>query len=98
MALLFSAIRVVLGLFFLAAGAVKLTDRVSAEVYQEMVGKNRFGSGICAFPKRGRGKACFCNWQQAVVVDALLQKQPISGQGGGGGRVQPDRQRMLTRR
>lgn len=37
MALLFSALRVLLGLFFAASGVVKLTDRVSGDVYQQLV-------------------------------------------------------------
>ncbi|KAM9175606.1 transmembrane protein 35B isoform 1-T1 [Mergus octosetaceus] len=36
MAAVFAALRVLLGLFFLLAGAVKLTDRLSADVHRHM--------------------------------------------------------------
>uniref|UniRef100_A0A452I7Z1 Uncharacterized protein n=1 Tax=Gopherus agassizii TaxID=38772 RepID=A0A452I7Z1_9SAUR len=36
MALVFPAVRVLLGLFFLLTGAVKLTERISAELYQQL--------------------------------------------------------------
>lgn len=41
MAAVFTALRVLLGLFFLLAGAVKLTDRLSADVHRHMVRGSR---------------------------------------------------------
>ncbi|XP_028675013.1 transmembrane protein 35B-like [Erpetoichthys calabaricus] len=36
MAIIFTSVRVLLGLFFMLTGVVKLTDQISAEVYSEM--------------------------------------------------------------
>ncbi|XP_061453528.1 transmembrane protein 35B [Rhineura floridana] len=53
MALLFSAIRVVLGLFFSLSGVVKLTDRISSEVYQQL--KSQFVQFADVFPLKEFG-------------------------------------------
>uniref|UniRef100_A0A8D0G7S8 Transmembrane protein 35B n=1 Tax=Sphenodon punctatus TaxID=8508 RepID=A0A8D0G7S8_SPHPU len=53
MALVFTAIRVLLGLFFLLAGAVKLTDQISAELYQQM--KSQFVQFADVFPLKEFG-------------------------------------------
>ncbi|XP_048355144.1 transmembrane protein 35B isoform X2 [Sphaerodactylus townsendi] len=53
MALLFTAIRVVLGLFFVITGVVKLTDQISAEVYRQM--KSQFVQFADVFPLKEFG-------------------------------------------
>ncbi|KAM4044303.1 transmembrane protein 35B [Anomaloglossus baeobatrachus] len=53
MAIVFTAIRVLLGLFFAIAGVVKLTDQVSAEVYQQM--KSQFVQFADVFPLKDFG-------------------------------------------
>ncbi|XP_028594795.1 transmembrane protein 35B [Podarcis muralis] len=53
MALLFSAIRVLLGLFFSVCGVVKLTDRISGEVYEQL--KSQFVQFADAFPLKEFG-------------------------------------------
>ncbi|XP_037737886.1 transmembrane protein 35B [Chelonia mydas] len=53
MALVFAAIRVLLGLFFLLTGAVKLTDQISAELYQQL--KSQFVQFADVFPLKEFG-------------------------------------------
>ncbi|XP_073522109.1 transmembrane protein 35B [Phyllobates terribilis] len=53
MAIVFTAIRVLLGFFFTIAGVVKLTDQVSAEVYQHM--KSQFVQFADVFPLKDFG-------------------------------------------
>ncbi|XP_069827663.1 transmembrane protein 35B [Dendropsophus ebraccatus] len=53
MALVFSAIRVLLGLFFGFSGVIKLTDQVSAEVHQHM--KSQFVQFADVFPLKDFG-------------------------------------------
>uniref|UniRef100_A0A8C5LRD6 Transmembrane protein 35B n=1 Tax=Leptobrachium leishanense TaxID=445787 RepID=A0A8C5LRD6_9ANUR len=53
MAFLYSAIRVLLGLFFGLAGLVKLTDQLSAEVYNQM--KSQFVKFADVFPLQDLG-------------------------------------------
>ncbi|XP_043915369.1 transmembrane protein 35B isoform X1 [Protopterus annectens] len=53
MAFVFTAIRVLLGLFFSFAGAVKLTDLISDEVYQQM--KTQFVQFADVFPLKSFG-------------------------------------------
>ncbi|KAG6929176.1 transmembrane protein 35B, partial [Chelydra serpentina] len=53
MALVFPAIRVLLGLFFLLTGVVKLTDQISAELYQQL--KSQFVQFADVFPLKEFG-------------------------------------------
>ncbi|KPP61681.1 hypothetical protein Z043_120198 [Scleropages formosus] len=53
MALIYSSLRVLLGLLFAAAGAVKLTDRISEEVYGHM--RSKFVLFSSVFPLRIMG-------------------------------------------
>nr|XP_056703622.1 transmembrane protein 35B [Euleptes europaea] len=53
MALLFAALRVVLGLFFVVSGAVKLTEQISGEVYRQM--KSQFVQFADVFPLKEFG-------------------------------------------
>ncbi|XP_066495014.1 transmembrane protein 35B [Tiliqua scincoides] len=53
MALLFSALRVLLGLFFFASGLVKLTDRVSGDVHRQL--KSQFVQFADVFPLKEFG-------------------------------------------
>ncbi|CAM2104674.1 transmembrane protein 35B [Caretta caretta] len=53
MALVFPAIRVLLGLFFLLTGAVKLTDQISGELYQQL--KSQFVQFADVFPLKEFG-------------------------------------------
>ncbi|XP_040280303.1 transmembrane protein 35B [Bufo bufo] len=53
MAIVFTAIRVLLGFSFGVAGVVKLTDQVSAEVYQQM--KSQFVQFADVFPLKDFG-------------------------------------------
>uniref|UniRef100_A0A8D0BZC3 Transmembrane protein 35B n=1 Tax=Salvator merianae TaxID=96440 RepID=A0A8D0BZC3_SALMN len=53
MALLFSALRVLLGLFFAASGAVKLTDRLSGDVHRQL--KSQFVEFADVFPTKEFG-------------------------------------------
>lgn len=53
MALLYTVIRVLLGVFFLLAGAVKVTDHISAEVNQQM--KQQFVQFAEVFPLKDLG-------------------------------------------
>ncbi|XP_019367774.1 PREDICTED: transmembrane protein 35B [Gavialis gangeticus] len=53
MALLFAAVRVVLGLFFLFVGAAKLTEQISAELYLRM--KSQFVQFADVFPLKEFG-------------------------------------------
>ncbi|XP_044281207.1 transmembrane protein 35B [Varanus komodoensis] len=53
MALLFSAIRVLLGLFFSACGAVKLTERVSGDLHLQL--KSQFVQFADVFPLKEFG-------------------------------------------
>ncbi|XP_075051594.1 transmembrane protein 35B [Mixophyes fleayi] len=53
MAFVFSAIRVLLGLFFGFSGVIKLTDQISAEVYQHM--KSQFVQFADVFPLKDFG-------------------------------------------
>ncbi|XP_060114387.1 transmembrane protein 35B [Heteronotia binoei] len=53
MALIFVALRVVLGLFFVITGSVKLTDQISSEVYQQM--KSQFVQFADVFPLKEFG-------------------------------------------
>ncbi|XP_053123208.1 transmembrane protein 35B [Hemicordylus capensis] len=53
MAFLFSALRVLLGLFFCVCGAIKLTDRISGEAHQQL--KSQFVQFADAFPLKEFG-------------------------------------------
>ncbi|XP_053310662.1 transmembrane protein 35B [Spea bombifrons] len=53
MAFLFTAIRVLLGLFFGLTGVVKLTDQIAADVYQQM--KSQFVQFSDVFPLKELG-------------------------------------------
>ncbi|KAE8624225.1 hypothetical protein XENTR_v10005873 [Xenopus tropicalis] len=53
MALVFAAIRVLLGLFFGLSGVVKLTDQISADVYKQM--KTQFVQFADVFPLKDFG-------------------------------------------
>ncbi|XP_005988556.1 transmembrane protein 35B [Latimeria chalumnae] len=53
MAFVFTALRVLLGLFFVLAGALKLTDQISAEVYQQL--KSEFVQFADVFPLKDFG-------------------------------------------
>ncbi|XP_054855175.1 transmembrane protein 35B [Eublepharis macularius] len=53
MALLFAALRVVLGLFFVVTGAVKLTDQISGDAYRQM--KSQFVQFADVFPLKEFG-------------------------------------------
>ncbi|XP_068125220.1 transmembrane protein 35B [Hyperolius riggenbachi] len=53
MAVVFTAMRVILGLFFALSGVVKLTDQVSPEVYQHM--KSQFVQFADVFPLKDFG-------------------------------------------
>uniref|UniRef100_A0A8C8RAB8 Transmembrane protein 35B n=1 Tax=Pelusios castaneus TaxID=367368 RepID=A0A8C8RAB8_9SAUR len=53
MALVFTALRVLLGLFFLLTGVVKLTDRISAELYEQL--KSQFVQFADVFPLKDFG-------------------------------------------
>ncbi|XP_063810488.1 transmembrane protein 35B [Pseudophryne corroboree] len=53
MAFVYTAIRVLLGLFFALSGVIKLTDQISAEVYQTM--KSKFVHYADVFPLKDFG-------------------------------------------
>ncbi|KAG9493057.1 transmembrane protein 35B [Eleutherodactylus coqui] len=53
MAIVFTALRVLLGLFFAFSGVIKLTDQVSAELYRHM--KSRFVQSADVFPLKDFG-------------------------------------------
>ncbi|KAK6474348.1 transmembrane protein 35B-like [Huso huso] len=53
MALVFTVIRVLLGLFFTLAGAVKLTDQISEDVYKQL--RSQFVQFAEVFPLRDLG-------------------------------------------
>ncbi|KAJ7304372.1 hypothetical protein JRQ81_011925 [Phrynocephalus forsythii] len=53
MALVFSALRVLLGLFFSVCGVVKVTDRIAGDVYQQM--KSQFVQFADVFPLKEFG-------------------------------------------
>ncbi|XP_006269934.1 transmembrane protein 35B [Alligator mississippiensis] len=65
MALLFTAVRVVLGLFFLFMGAVKLTEQISAELYLQM--KSQFVQFADVFPLKEFGYKPEPDWYLEVV-------------------------------
>ncbi|KAL8220511.1 UNVERIFIED_CONTAM: hypothetical protein K2H54_048568 [Gekko kuhli] len=65
MALLFVALRVVLGLFFVITGSVKLTDQISSEVYQQM--KSQFVQFADVFPLKEFGYKPEAGWYLEVV-------------------------------
>ncbi|XP_032083694.1 transmembrane protein 35B [Thamnophis elegans] len=65
MALLFSALRVVLGLFFAVSGAVKLTDLIAEDAHRQM--KTHFEKFADAFPLKEFGYKPEPGWYMEIV-------------------------------
>ncbi|XP_062996227.1 transmembrane protein 35B [Elgaria multicarinata webbii] len=73
MALLFSALRVLLGLFFAASGVVKLTDQIASDVHQQL--KSQFVQFADVFPLKEFGYKL----EPALYLEAVGWIEVVAG-------------------